>query len=249
MNDLNEKLESINARIARACLTAGRRAEEISILAVSKGQPAGKIRQLFAAGQAAFGENYLQEALAKQAQLADLELQWHFIGPIQSNKTGEIARHFQWVQSVDRAKILQRLSRQRPDELPNLNICLQVNIDQEAQKAGASPEEIPRLAELANALPRLRLRGLMAIPKPASSKSDTFPAFQRMHRMFCQLRASDPAIDTLSIGMSSDFEQAIRAGGTMVRIGTDLFGPRRQDADSKMAPDMASVEEGYESKC
>lgn len=249
MNDLNKKLESINARIARACLKAGRRAEEISILAVSKGQPAGKIRQLFAAGQTAFGENYVQEALAKQAQLADLDLQWHFIGPIQSNKTGEIARHFQWVQSVDRAKILQRLSRQRPDELPELNICLQVNIDHEAQKAGASPEEIPRLAALTNALPRLQLRGLMAIPKPASPKNDPFTAFQRMHEMFCRLRANDPAIDTLSIGMSSDFEHAIQAGGTMVRIGTDLFGPRRQKAGSKLAPVTACTQEGDESKC
>jgi hypothetical protein len=230
MNDLNTKLESINARIALACAKAGRRADEISILAVSKAQPAGRIRQLFAAGQTAFGENYLQEALAKQAQLADLDLQWHFIGLIQANKTGEIARHFHWVQSADRAKILQRLSRQRPVELPQLNICLQVNIDHEPQKAGALPEQIPQLAELVDSLPQLQLRGLMAIPKPASQKSGSPPAFQRMHDLFCRLRANDPAIDTLSIGMSADFEQAIQAGGTMVRIGTDLFGPRRQDA-------------------
>jgi len=226
MNDLNTKLESINSRIAAACSEAGRRADEIRILAVSKGQPACKIRQLFAAGQTEFGENYLQEAMAKQAELADLDLQWHFIGPIQSNKTAEIARRFQWVQSVDRAKILHRLSRQRPGDLPEMNICLQVNIDMETQKSGATPEEIPQLAQLALSLPGIQLRGLMAIPKPEVQEGDSFPAFQRMHRLFCRLREIDPRIDTLSIGMSSDFEQAIKAGGTMVRIGTDLFGPR-----------------------
>jgi len=226
MNDLNSKLQIINSRIAQACSSVGRHAEEVSILAVSKGQPAGKIRQLFALRQTAFGENYLQEAVAKQSELADLDLQWHFIGPIQSNKTGEIARRFQWVQSVDRVKILQRLSRQRPEDLPELNVCLQVNIDQEKQKAGALPEEVPELAELALSLPGLRLRGLMAIPKAQVQARDSLPAFHRMRLLFCRLRERNPAIDTLSMGMSSDFEQAIRAGSTMVRIGTDLFGPR-----------------------
>jgi len=226
MNDLNSKLEILNSRIAQACSKAGRRAETVSILAVSKAQPADKIRQLFAAGQTAFGENYLQEALLKQAQLGDLELQWHFIGPIQSNKTAEIARQFDWVQSVDRVKILQRLSRQRPDDLPNLNICLQVNIDREKQKAGAAPEEVPELAQLASSLPGLTLRGLMAIPRAQARASDSLPAFHRMHRLFCRLREQETAIDTLSMGMSFDFEQAIQAGSTMVRIGTDLFGPR-----------------------
>jgi len=226
MNDLNTKLESINSRIAQACSKAGRSADTVAILAVSKGQTAAKIRQLFIAGQSAFGENYVQEALSKQTRLADLDIEWHFIGPLQSNKTGEIARHFQWVQSVDRVKILQRLSRQRPEGLPALNICLQVNIDREAQKAGALPDEIPRLASLALSLPRLRLRGLMAIPKASDRASDMVPAFERMYQLYCQLRESGPAIDTLSIGMSSDFEQAIEAGSTMVRIGTALFGPR-----------------------
>lgn len=226
MNNLNIKLENINARIALACAAAGRRPDEISIVAVSKGQSADRIRQLHAAGQVAFGENYLQAALDKQAQLLDLDLEWHFIGPVQSNKTRELAGQFHWVQSVDRAKILQRLSRQRPEGLPELNICLQVNIDREEQKSGALPEEIPQLARLALSLPRLKLRGLMAIPKMACGGSDATPGFLRMHRLYCQLREDGLALDTLSMGMSADFEQAIQAGSTMVRIGSDLFGPR-----------------------
>jgi len=226
MNDLNTKLESINSRIARACSKAGRSADTVAILAVSKGQTAEKIRSLYHAGQSAFGENYVQEAIGKQTVLSDLEIQWHFIGPVQSNKTAEIARHFQWVQSTDRVKILQRLSRQRPEELPALNICLQVNIDHEEQKAGALPDEIPQLARLTLSLPRLRLRGLMAIPKASDRPGDMVPAFERTYRLFCQLRELGPDIDTLSIGMSSDFEQAIAAGSTMVRIGTALFGTR-----------------------
>jgi len=228
MNDLNIKLENINARIARACSGAGRRVDEITLLAVSKGQSAGRIRQLCAAGQVAFGENYVQEALAKQAQLTDLAIEWHFIGPIQSNKTGDIARHFQWVQSADRDKILQRLSRQRPEGLPALNVCLQVNIDAEEQKSGAPPGEIPQLARLALSLPGLKLRGLMAIPKPACEGSDIPPGFLHMQQLYHRLRADGLPIDTLSIGMSADFEQAIRAGSTMVRVGTGLFGPRNR---------------------
>ena len=226
MNDLNTKLESINSRIARACSKAGRSADTVTILAVSKGQTSDKIRQVFKAGQTAFGENYVQEAISKQTGLADLEIEWHFIGPVQSNKTGEIARHFQWVQSADRIKILHRLSRQRSEGLPALNICLQVNIDREAQKAGALPDEIPQLARLVLSMPRLRLRGLMAIPRASDRPGDMVSAFERMYRLFCQVREFGPAIDTLSIGMSSDFEQAIAAGSTMVRIGTALFGPR-----------------------
>lgn len=226
MNNLNTKLENINARIARACAVAGRCPDEISIVAVSKGQSADRIRRLHAAGQVAFGENYLQAALEKQAQLHDLDLEWHFIGPVQSNKTREMAGQFHWVQSVDRAKILQRLSSQRPEGLPELNICLQVNIDREEQKSGALPEEIPQLARLALSLPRLKLRGLMAIPEIAREGSDAMPGFLRMHSLYCQLREAGLALDTLSMGMSADFEQAIHAGSTMIRIGTDLFGPR-----------------------
>lgn len=226
MNNLNTKLENINARIARACAVAGRCPDEISILAVSKGQSADRIRRLHAAGQVAFGENYLQAALEKQAQLHDLDLEWHFIGPVQSNKTREMAGQFHWVQSVDRAKILQRLSSQRPEGMPELNICLQVNIDREEQKSGALPEEIPQLARLALSLPRLKLRGLMAIPEIARDGSTAIPGFLRMHSLYCQLREAGLPLDTLSMGMSADFEQAIHAGSTMIRVGTDLFGPR-----------------------
>jgi len=226
MNDLKSKLENINSRIALSCAAAGRRTDEISIVAVSKRQSAAKIRQLHAIGQLAFGENYVQEALQKQAQLRDLDLQWHFIGPIQSNKTDDISKNFQWVQSVDRAKILERLSRQRPERLPELNICLQVNIDREKQKSGALPEDIPQLAQLALSLPHLKLRGLMAIPKAVIEPRAALPGFMRMQRLFCQLREGGCELDTLSMGMSADFEQAILAGSTMIRIGTDLFGAR-----------------------
>lgn len=226
MNDLNENLEKVNLRIAVACKAAQRDPGDVSLLAVSKRQSVKKIRQLHAAGQLAFGENYLQEALQKQAELGDLHLVWHFIGPIQSNKTKEIARHFQWAQSVDRDKILLRLSRQRPANLPELNVCLQVNIDREEQKSGALPEEIPQLAQLASSLPGLKLRGLMAIPRVESTDEEALHSLQSMHQLFCRLQDSGLILDTLSMGMSADLEQAIVAGSTMVRVGTDLFGPR-----------------------
>lgn len=226
MNDLNANLQNVNARIARACQQAGRARTEVSLLAVSKGHSAASVRALRAAGQLAFGENYVQEARAKQAELADPALEWHFIGPIQSNKTAEIARHFDWAQSVDREIILQRLSRQRPEELGALNVCLQVNIDREERKAGAAPESIPELARRAVALPGLRLRGLMAIPKPAAQNHDPAHSFRALKALFERLRVAGFALDTLSMGMSADLEQAIMEGSTMVRIGTDLFGRR-----------------------
>jgi PLP dependent protein len=226
MNDLNAKLESINARIAKACAEAGRPASSVRILAVSKRQTVTRIRQLNAAGQVAFAENYLQEALEKQAELKDLALEWHFIGPVQSNKTQDIANHFNWVHSVDREKIASRLSRQRPSLMPRLNICLQVNIDREEQKSGASPEEIPQLARFASSLPGLTLRGLMAIPRVDNTVNQTFQSFRNVQRLFKQLQDEGLTIDTLSMGMSADLEQAVLAGSTMVRIGTDLFGPR-----------------------
>lgn len=226
MNDLNAKLENINARITLACEKVGRHPGEVCVLAVSKLQPAPKIRQLYAAGQIAFGENYIQEALQKQAQLDDLDIEWHFIGPIQSNKTGDIARHFQWVQSVDREKILHRLSIQRMDGQPDLNVCLQVNIDREEQKSGALEEEIPALARIASTLPGLKLRGLMAIPRMTNENSDILRSFQNMQKLFSQLRREGLPLDTLSMGMSADFEQAIHCGSTMIRVGTDLFGRR-----------------------
>lgn len=226
MNDLKNKLDKVRARIAAALKNAGRADGGVRLLAVSKLQPEEKIRALFAAGQRDFGENYVQEALQKQRLLADLEICWHFIGPLQSNKTREVAEHFNWVQSVDREKLLRRLSGQRPNSLPELNICLQVNVDDEAQKAGATLAEIPELARLAKTLPGLRLRGLMAIPAVKADGQTDFHSLLRVAEIFNALRTEGLELDTLSLGMSADLEAAIQAGSTMVRIGTDLFGPR-----------------------
>lgn len=234
MNDLKAKLEAVHARIANACRAAGRHPSGVRLLAVSKGQPAAAIRQLLAAGQTAFGENDVREALAKQAQIAEPGIEWHFIGPLQSNKTAQVAAAFSWVQSVDREKLLRRLSGQRPADLPALNVCLQVNIDREAQKAGAAPEDIPSLAALAAGLPGLALRGLMAIPKAASATHDPLPSFEAVALLYRQLQDSGLALDTLSLGMSGDLEKAVAAGSTMVRVGTDLFGARRQAGRGEM---------------
>jgi pyridoxal phosphate enzyme (YggS family) len=221
-----QRLERLRERIADACRTTGRDPAEVRILAVSKQQSAELIRRFFALGQRAFGENRLQEALAKQDQLADVDIEWHFIGPVQSNKTHELAERFQWVQSVDREKILRRLSAQRPPDLPPLNICLQVNIDDEPQKAGLAPAELPSMAAQASSAPNLRLRGLMAIPRLTSDESRTRDSFRRMRLLYEQLLAASYPVDTLSLGMSGDLELAIAEGSTMVRVGTDLLGPR-----------------------
>lgn len=226
MNDLTEKLDKVRARISAACASAGRAAAEVRLLAVSKLQPPEKIRSLYTAGQRDFGENYVQEAVHKQRQLADLAISWHFIGPLQSNKTREVAEHFSWVQSVDRAKLLRRLAEQRPDHLPPLNICLQVNIDDEPQKAGARAEEIRDLAALAQSLPRLRLRGLMAIPALLQDGRTDPGSLAKVASLYQALQAEGLPLDTLSMGMSADLEAAVGEGSTMVRIGTDLFGAR-----------------------
>jgi len=226
MNDLNKNLENVNARILRACQSAQRNPGDVRLLAVSKRQSVAKIRSLYGAGQLAFGENYVQEAISKQEQLGDLDIEWHFIGPIQSNKTRELARHFHWVHSVDREKILRRLSDSRSPDLPPLNICLQVNIDREVQKSGALSEEIPDLAQLAFSLTGIRLRGLMAIPRATKDTDGTLGSFRAMYALYEQLKDGGLPIDTLSMGMSSDIEQAIQAGSTLVRVGTALFGPR-----------------------
>lgn len=227
MNNLKENLDTVSARMRQACEAANRDSGAVRLLAVSKRQPVGKIRRLFALGQRAFGENVVQEALAKQAQLGDLDIEWHCIGAIQSNKTAEIAAHFDWAQSVDREKLLRRLSEQRPDKLEPLNVCLQVNIDAEPQKAGARPEETLELAAIACRLPGLRLRGLMAIPAMQdTSGGGSRESFERMKDLFDACIDAGHPLDTLSMGMSADLESAIRAGSTMVRIGTDLFGPR-----------------------
>nr|MBF0682505.1 YggS family pyridoxal phosphate-dependent enzyme [Pseudomonas sp.] len=195
-----------------------------------KTQPAEALRESNAAGLAHFGENYLQEALEKQASLADLALTWHFIGPIQSNKTKAIAAHFDWVHSVDRLKIAQRLSEQRPAQLPPLNVCLQVNVSGEASKSGCAPDEVEALANAVAALPGLRLRGLMAIPEPSDDPAEQHAAFARLSQLQKQL---DLELDTLSMGMSQDLEAAIAEGATWVRIGTALFGARDYSASIK----------------
>ena len=228
MNEPLNKLQLVRQRIERACIAAGRRADEVALLAVSKRQPAEKITALNDSGVSNFGENQVQEALLKLKELEHLNLQWHFIGTIQSNKTRDIAGHFQWVQSVDRAKILRRLAQQRPPPSGPLNICLQVNIDLEPQKAGATPEEILQLAALAEGLDNIKLRGLMAIPRLTDDPQQQHDSFRKVHSLFEALKKSGHNIDTLSMGMSADLEIAIAEGSTMVRVGTDLMGRREK---------------------
>jgi len=226
MNNSLKHLQFVQKRIEKACIAAGRRADEVTLLAVSKRHPAEKIMIFNDLGVCDFGENQLQEALLKQKELQHLDLQWHFIGTIQSNKTRDIATNFQWVHSVDRSKVLQRLARQRPASLDPLNICLQVNIDMEPQKAGATAEEILQLAALADSLDNIRLRGLMAIPKLSNDPHQQHASFRGVRCLFEQIKSSGYAVDTLSMGMSADLEIAIAEGSTMVRVGTDLMGPR-----------------------
>lgn len=226
MNESIDRLNMVRQRIEKACINAGRSPAEVTLLAVGKRHPASKIAALSKLGVHCFGENQLQEALQKQQELPGLDLQWHFIGTLQSNKTRAVAEHFQWVQSVDRQKTLKRLSEQRPDSLGPLNICLQVNIDLEPQKAGAAPEEISHLAALAQELKNIKLRGLMAIPSVDNDLQMQHKSFQRVKTLFEKLKNEGHDIDTLSMGMSSDLEVAISEGSTMVRIGTDLFGKR-----------------------
>jgi pyridoxal phosphate enzyme (YggS family) len=221
-----ERLKSVQRRILNACTGVGRQPEEISLLAVSKRQATEKVLALNKLGIFSFGENQLQEALHKQSELDRLDLEWHFIGTIQSNKTRAIAENFQWVQSVDRHKILKRLSEQRPAELGALNICLQVNIDREPQKAGASPEEILLLAEFADDLDNIRLRGLMSLPRYTTVPEEQRDSFSKVRALYEKLKLAGHDVDTLSMGMSHDLECAISEGSTMVRIGTDLFGKR-----------------------
>ena len=223
MSTIAENIAKVGARIREAAQASQRNFADIGLLAVSKTKPAEAIREAHAAGLCDFGENYLQEALEKQAALTDLPLIWHFIGPIQSNKTRPIAEHFDWVHSVDRLKIAQRLSEQRPAHLPALNICLQVNISGEDSKSGCSPEELTALARAVVALPNLRLRGLMAIPEPTDDVAAQHAAFARLRQLRDELALN---LDTLSMGMSHDLEAAIAEGATWVRIGTALFGAR-----------------------
>jgi len=223
MQKIDDKLQKVTERIAQAAIVAGRNPQTVHLVAVSKTQPATAIRQAYHAGQRLFGENYLQEALDKQQALVDLQdIEWHFIGPMQSNKTRPIAEHFSWVHSVDRFKIAQRLSQQRPQDLPPLNICIQLNIDDEDTKSGIGLKELTSLVNGIHSLPGLRLRGLMAIPAASNNPEQQKAAF----RQLAEAKAQFPFMDTLSMGMSGDLEVAITEGATLVRVGTDIFGPR-----------------------
>ena len=223
MSTIAGNIAQVEARIRAAALAVQRDVTSIHLLAVSKTKPAAALREAYAAGVRDFGENYLQEARAKQVELADLPLSWHFIGPIQSNKTRDIAEHFAWVHSVDRLKIAQRLSDQRPADLPPLNICIQVNVSGEASKSGCNPADLPALAAAISGLPRLKLRGLMAIPEPTEDRAEQYAAFATVRTLQESLNMG---LDTLSMGMSHDLESAIAQGATWVRIGTALFGAR-----------------------
>ena len=223
MSTIADNIAEVEARIRAAALAVQRDVTSIHLLAVSKTKPAAALREAYAAGVRDFGENYLQEARAKQLELADLPLSWHFIGPIQSNKTRDIAEHFAWVHSVDRLKIAQRLSEQRPEDLPPLNICIQVNVSGEASKSGCTPADLPALAAAISALPRVKLRGLMAIPEPTEDRTEQDAAFATVRTLQESLNMG---LDTLSMGMSHDLESAIAQGATWVRIGTALFGAR-----------------------
>jgi PLP dependent protein len=230
MSAISQNLQAVRDSIGRAANAAGRDPQQVTLLAVSKTFGAPAVIEAAAAGQRAFGENYLQEALDKMAAvdaaLPEAAIEWHFIGPIQSNKTRQIATHFDWVHAVDREKIAQRLSEQRPAELPPLNVCLQVNVSGEASKSGVAPDQVLALACAVAALPRLRLCGLMAIPEPADGFEAQRAPFRQMHQLFDRLRQQGIVLDTLSMGMSADLDAAIAEGSTMVRVGTAIFGKR-----------------------
>lgn len=226
MTTIAQRLQAIRARIHSAETTAGRQLNTVRLLAVSKAQPAALLREAFIAGQRLFGENYLQEALGKQTALADLDIEWHFIGPIQSNKAQAIAQHFSWVHSVDRLKIAERLAAARPLHLPPLQICIQVNVSGENSKSGVLPQEVGAIAEAITKLPNLRLRGLMAIPEPTTDTVKQRRQFRMVRELYDKLQAQGFKLDMLSMGMSEDFPAAITEGATMVRIGSAIFGAR-----------------------
>jgi pyridoxal phosphate enzyme (YggS family) len=225
MSTIAHNLQAVDAHIVAAANAAGRRRDEVQLLAVSKTFGAQAVREAVAAGQRAFGENYLQEALDKIAAVGGA-LEWHFIGPIQSNKTRPIANHFNWVHTVERLKIAQRLSEQRDPALGPLNICLQVNISGEASKSGVAPGELAALARAVATLPNLFLRGLMAIPEPVEGFEQQRIALRALRTLYDGLRAQGFALDTLSMGMSADLDAAVAEGATIVRVGTAIFGSR-----------------------
>ena len=224
--DSSGNYRAVCERVAAAAQRAGR---DVALLAVSKTQPAAAVRELAALGQRAFGENYVQEGLAKQRELAGLDLEWHAIGPLQSNKAREVAAHFDWLQSLDRIKLVAALDRLRPATAAALQVLIQVNIDDEASKSGCTPDEVGAIAAAVSAAPRLALRGLMTIPAPDPDWRRRETAFARMRQLFETLRRDHAGVDTLSMGMSEDFEVAIAQGATLVRIGSALFGLRTKN--------------------
>ena len=224
MGRIADNLQAIITRVEQLAQNSGR---TVTIVVVSKMQSSQAIREAYAAGQIRFAENYMQEALGKMGQLTDLPIEWHFIGPLQSNKTRPVAQSFTWVQSVDRERIAIRLSESRPETLPALNVCLQVNISGEATKSGVVPDQVESLARLIAGLPRLKLRGLMTIAKPGLSETETRRQFRAMRELFENLKEKAYPIDTLSMGMTQDLELAIDEGATLVRVGTAIFGKRR----------------------
>jgi pyridoxal phosphate enzyme (YggS family) len=226
MTMIADNLQRVRSRIADACGACSRPADAVALLAVSKTCDAAAVRQAHAAGQTAFGENYIQEGVDKILALADLPLQWHCIGPIQSNKTRLVAAHFDWVHSIDRLKIAQRLSEQRPPDLAPLQVCIQVNIDGGPTKAGVAPQDALALAQQIQELPRLRLRGLMTIPEPAADFAAALAVHRRAHALLEELNGWGQQLDTLSMGMTADLEAAVQAGSTLVRVGTAIFGAR-----------------------
>jgi len=228
MTTIQTQLQAVHERMARACALAGRPVSSVTLLAVSKTQPASAIEAAWACGQHAFGENYVQEALAKIEALATLRptIEWHLIGPLQSNKTRAVAAAFDWVHSIDRLAVAQRLSEQRSDGLPPLNLCLQVNISGEDSKHGLAPAAVAEMAHAVAALPRVRLRGLMAIPEPAADLQQQRVPHRALRALMAELQAQGLALDTLSMGMSADLEAAIQEGATLVRVGTAIFGSR-----------------------
>ena len=227
MTTISANLQAVRERIAAAARACGRDPASIRLLAVSKTKPAADVREAVAAGQSAFGENYVQEGITKIGELARPDLEWHFIGPLQSNKTRLVAESFDWVHSIDRLKLAERLSAQRPESLPPLQVCLQVNISDEDSKSGLPADAIAELARQVAQLPRLRLRGLMAIPAPTDSVDEQLQAFWQVRVLYEQLINDGLALDTLSMGMSHDLEAAIAEGATIVRIGSAIFGERK----------------------
>jgi PLP dependent protein len=226
MSAIASNLQAVKARIAEAARAAGRMPESIQLLAVSKTKPLDDVLAAVAAGQTAFGENYVQEGADKAIATVNRELIWHFIGPLQSNKTRMVAEHFAWVHSIERLKIAERLSAQRPASLPPLQVCVQVNVSGEASKSGCAPEQTLALCQAIAKLPGLRLRGLMAIPEATEDRAAQHAPFRQLREIFEQIRAAGLPLDTLSMGMSHDLEAAIAEGATIVRIGTAIFGER-----------------------